>query len=351
MKLFKSILFGAIITLCGTTISAQGLELPADPAPDQFDFVHRTLVVQYTGTKCPNCHYMIKALDQLKVDANYKNKFNLAVCHSYGGDPMLLDPDNVTALYSLGEIPRALVGFTEKINSTTEELCLSHLKKAIDNSLQWKIRAGIAVNSKLEGNTLTVKAALKAAKSEDEYSLGCWLLEDGIMESQSSMGTISHDEVIRFAEKAYGNDIGVVEKGETAETTFTIPMNNGWKKENCKLLLYVCFKTSGKTYIGNAITVPLEKAVPYEYQSLNAINEVEANNDIQIAYLSGDQLEVSATSPIEEVVIYNMQGRLMLQLTPQTEVVSLSLSSLPAGVYTLRATHDNDVKTQKIIKP
>ncbi len=82
-----------------------------------------------------------------------------------------------------------------------------------------------------------------------------------------------------------------------------------------------------------------------------AIDEIESTNELQIVYRSGDnQLEVVATSPIESIAVYNLQGRLMLQLLPRTEVVSLTLSDLPAGIYMVRAGNAENLKTQKIIK-
>ncbi len=350
MKLFKNILFGAIIILSSVTISAQELTLPTDSKPEGLDFVQRTLVLQYTGTTCPHCHNMIRAIEQLLEDDTYNNKFHLAVCHNYNGDdPLYLDPDNVREIYPLGEHPRVIVGFTEKVTSANTTVSVNNLKSAIDNSLARKVRAGIAVNSALNENTLTVKAELKSAK-EEEFSLGCWLLEDGVSAPQSNMGSITHNDGIRFAEKPYGNELGTIDVGGTATTTFTITLEEGWKKENCHLILFACYKTSGRWVITNTIVAPLNTAVPYEYLTPGAIDEVNANDKLQVAYLPGEQMEVVAPTLMKELAVYNMQGQLMVQLKPESETALLSLSDLPTGVYTLRANLDNKIITEKIIK-
>ncbi len=82
-----------------------------------------------------------------------------------------------------------------------------------------------------------------------------------------------------------------------------------------------------------------------------AIDEVESTSELQIVYRSGDnQLEVVAASPIESLAVYNLQGHLMLQLSPRTEIVSLTLADLPAGIYIVRVGNAENLKTQKIIK-
>ncbi len=356
MKLFRSIFFGVVITLLGTMASAQELTLPADPQPASVDFAHRTLVLQYTGTGCPYCINMIKPIDALLNDNNYNDLFHVAVCHRFNeDDPMYLNPDNVSQLCPNGGYPRALVGFTEQ--TATAGDIRTTLIRQIAACLSREVKAGIAVNSKLEGNTLTVKAQLKAV-TEGKFTIGCWLLEDDITAYQSSMGTITHNNAIRVADKAYGNEVGTVKAGETADTDFTITLKEGWKKENCHLLVFACvhsdYTSAGMRYdakyiITNVITAPLNTAVPYEYLSNSAIDEVEVNNEIQIIAL-GDQVEVTATSPIEDVAVYNMQGRLMQQLSPSAKSISFSLDNLPAGVYMVRVQNAMGIKTEKIIK-
>ncbi len=357
MKLFKSILFGAIITLCSITISAQSLEVPADPAPNQLDFEHRTLIVQYTGTTCPYCYQMIESLNYLSNDNRYNDLFHLAVCHQYRNDPMNLTPDNISALSPTEGVPRVLVGFTEEFLNYGSENNKTKLISRINTCLSREMMAGLAVNSKVEGNTLKVKAQLKAVK-EGKFSIGCWLLEDGIYEAQVNMGMINHNNVIRVAEEARGKEVGTVQAGKTADTEFTITLQDGWNKEKCHLLLFACVhseysnidgKHDAEYIINNVITAPLNTAVPYKYLSNSAIDEIEANDEIQVAYWGG-QLEVAATSPIKTLAIYNIQGQLMLQLAPATDSISLSLNDLPTGVYTVRVGNAQTVKTQKIIK-
>ncbi len=353
LKLLKHFLLGATIAFSGIVINAQELSVPADPAPNQLDFVQRTLVIQYTGIDCPNCPAMIRAIEGLVEDETYSNKYCLLVNHGYKPTNPLYPTgpndggDNLYVLYLPDSYPRALVGYTEKIDYCST----SALKTAIDNCLTREVKAGIAVNSKLEKNTLTIKAQLKAAKT-DEYVLSYCLLENGIEKVQAGgMGLITHNNVVRYTEYPTNTNLGTVNAGATADVTFSIPIKSDWKIENCHLVLWACSSINGDYKYGmvtNAIKAPLNTAIPYEYQSVSAIDKVEVN-DIQVDY-SSDQLDVTATSPIETLAIYNLQGKLMLQRTPATHSVSLSLNDLPAGAYIVRIGNAQTVKTQKIIK-
>lgn len=44
------------------------LTLPADPKPASISFSHRILLVQHTGTYCPNCPRLMTSLKELALD-------------------------------------------------------------------------------------------------------------------------------------------------------------------------------------------------------------------------------------------------------------------------------------------
>ncbi len=82
-----------------------------------------------------------------------------------------------------------------------------------------------------------------------------------------------------------------------------------------------------------------------------AIDEVELTTDLNIVYRPGDrQLDVAATSPIENLAVYLLHGHLMLLFSPRTEPILGALDDLPAGIYVVRAGNAENIKTEKIIK-
>ncbi len=365
MKLFKNLLLCATIACTGLVASAQEVTLPTDPKPEGFDFVHRTLILHYTGTTCSSCHPLIYAKDIIKEDATYGSQAFWAAYHGYSAeDPMYYKTAEMSDFNpdSRKGYPSVRVGFSEVPPHTNMNSYVSNLKECLDTCMDRELMAGLAVNSKVEGNTLTVKAELKAVK-EGNFTIGCWLVEDNIDETQlmekGKVIEMTHMDVIRFTASVYGNEVGTVKAGEKANTSFSINLHEAWKQKNCRLLIYACVyqeytdiwgKTGEDYIIANVISAPLNKAVPYEYIVPGAIEGIEATNEIQIAYLAGDQVEVTAASPLKDVTVYNLQGEVVLQISPATESTTLSLGTLSAGAYIVRADDGKSQKTQKIIK-
>ena len=59
------------------------LTLPADPKPASISFSHRILLVQHTGTYCPNCPRLMTSLKELALDETYAAKYHHVAAHSY----------------------------------------------------------------------------------------------------------------------------------------------------------------------------------------------------------------------------------------------------------------------------
>ena len=63
-----------------------------------------------------------------------------------------------------------------------------------------------------------------------------------------------------------------------------------------------------------------------------------------------DQLQLSYSTPIQQVDIFNAEGELVFSETPDTEEASLQISQFPAGIYIVRITSGNQIITRKFVK-
>ena len=63
-----------------------------------------------------------------------------------------------------------------------------------------------------------------------------------------------------------------------------------------------------------------------------------------------DRLHLSYSTPIQQVDILNAEGELLHRETPSSENVSLQVGHLPAGIYMVRITTEEQVFTKKFIK-
>ncbi len=83
----------------------------------------------------------------------------------------------------------------------------------------------------------------------------------------------------------------------------------------------------------------------------SSIEEVIEESALTIAYLPADRaVSVVSTQPLVSVQVYNLQGRLVEQVAPQTTSVMVPLGDTPAGVYVVLARTGESVQTAKIIK-
>ncbi|MDL2228466.1 T9SS type A sorting domain-containing protein [Odoribacter sp. OttesenSCG-928-L07] len=87
----------------------------------------------------------------------------------------------------------------------------------------------------------------------------------------------------------------------------------------------------------------------FEY-SPGGINEI-LSEDINI-YPNPvtDNLTVKYSENIDELKIFDLHGKLHLQLAPKKEIVDIDMSLFPTGVYFIRIVSDNKVGINKVIK-
>ena len=249
-------------------------ELPADPQPGSTDFSHRILLLQHTGTACPNCPQLMASLKTLSEDDSYTAKYQHVAAHSYNqSDPAYSKAaDNLSQAFCSGYYPELTFNLTKE--STGTSLAVEVIKSHIDNLHQDAADAGIAASVLLTGSNLGVNVQIKAAK-ENKYRIAVWVLEDGIRARQDGafedwMNT--HSNAVRAMAgstlnlRIYGENVDVLKKGETASKSFVIALEDGWNVENCKVMVLVNAATEdGRYNLANCAICPIGESVSYKY--------------------------------------------------------------------------------------
>lgn len=97
-KRFLSILAAAVIAFIGCGEENTGIhdpvepdetgipEIPADPQKENTSFTHRIMLLQHTGTYCPNCPKLMSSLKEVAEDKAYSDKYHHVAAHSYNQD-------------------------------------------------------------------------------------------------------------------------------------------------------------------------------------------------------------------------------------------------------------------------
>lgn len=263
-----------------TTISAVEFSVPdapEDPQPDNTSFVHRVLITQFTGLGCGYCPFMIAALEDVRKSDEYADKFVLAACHTYSGDPFQPDValDNAMGVNSY---PYVNFDFQTGFGNFGYNSNVSNIKKNIDKSLSVDAGAGISVGMEVSGNQLVARAMVKASRS-GSFRVGAWVLENGLTGTQANYGMKgdyefnTHNNVIRHVNSRYsgsdysGYEVGALAAGGVGEHLFTITLDKNWNVKNCHVVFFVT-ELVGKGYVvTNAIDIPAKScSIPFEYK-------------------------------------------------------------------------------------
>lgn len=250
------------------------LEIPADPQPQSTDFSHRIMLLQHTGTACPNCPRLMTSLREIADDPAYAAKYQHVASHSYNTD----DPAWSEAAKKISDaFCKAYPELTFNLSGETtgDDTSVATIKRYIDQLHKESADAGIAAAAQVNGNTLSVKVQVKAA-TENSYRVAAWILEDDIKAQQSSNGALeewmhTHENALRaFSGSSlnlgiYGEKLGTLKAGETAEKDLTIEIQKDWKVENCKVFILVNSSKDGKFDVANSTICPIGGNVAYQY--------------------------------------------------------------------------------------
>lgn len=250
-------------------------ELPDDPQPSGTSFRHRIVLLQHTGTYCPNCPALMASLKTLSEDEAYAEKYQHVAAHSYNEDGDLAYSTaaaNLSQAFCSGYYPELTFNLTT--DNTGTSLSVETIKKHIDELHKDAADAGIAAAVSGSGNGLGINVQVKSAK-ENQYRIAVWVLEDDIrcrQEGASEEWMNTHSNAVRAMAgktlnlRIYGEKVGTLKPGETAEKAFTIGLEDGWVAENCKVLIVVnAAGSDGRYDLVNCAVCPIGEAITYRY--------------------------------------------------------------------------------------
>lgn len=258
----------------GTILSVP--ELPSDSRPESTSFNHRILLLQHTGTYCPNCPALMKSLRKLAEDEDYAEKYHHVASHSYNesGDPAYSQAaKNLSQVFCSGYYPELTFNLTAE--STGTSIAVETIREEIDARHKEMTDVGICAASAVAEGNINVNVGVKSAKG-GEFRIAVWLLEDGIRARQEGAGEDwmhTHGNAVRdmagktVNNRIYGEKVNL-EAGKTAGFPFAIPLDKTWKAENCKVIILVNAATSeGKYDLVNCALCPADGTLEYDYKN------------------------------------------------------------------------------------
>lgn len=261
-----------------------------DPNPSSTSFKRRAMVMQFTGTDCGYCPYIIEPLETMAADAAYKDKFSWAAIHTFNSDDPAAPCNSsdytklsfAAAYGGISGYPTVLFDLTSQVgNLGSVAVNLANLKKAVDNSVANPASAGISATMTLDENNRVVTARVSVkAKDAKVYRVSMWVLEDKIKGKQNGSTTIEwHDNALRYvARGADGsadyvgyplNDGKAMSAGQVCDYVFAVNISNqSIRLANCQLLFFVTTSVGNSyTVVNSAVTKDLKTAMPFEYNN------------------------------------------------------------------------------------
>lgn len=249
-------------------------ELPVDPYPDKTSFQHRIILLQHTGTACVNCPTLMTSLKALSEDEEYRDRYQHVAAHSYNDSDLAYSAAaaNLSQAFCSGYYPELTFNLTNENTGTS--LSVETIKSHIDALHSDEADAGISASVLKTGNSLGINVRVKSAK-KNQYRVAAWVLEDGIrsrQEGASEDWMSTHNNALRAMVgsslnlRIYGEKVGELDKGDSAEKSFVVPLDEGWNAENCKVLVVVnAARADGKYDLVNCEICPIGGNVPYKY--------------------------------------------------------------------------------------
>lgn len=242
--------------------------VPEDTDPSGKVFRHRMLLLQHTGTECPNCPRLMTQLRYLSEDEQYNGLYHHVASHSYNYS----DPAYTSAAATLSknfEVNR-YPWLTYNLTSAAE-MDFDKIRTTIDKLSEESAVAGVRAAVSLSGSYICANVSLKAGKA-GKYRLAAWLLEDNIRSAQSGADAQwqnVHENCLRVmagsnkTECIYGMNLGGFEAGESKDMLLAFDLEDQWKGQNCKVLFIA---VDADTYELITCTVcPVDGTINYEY--------------------------------------------------------------------------------------
>lgn len=230
------------------------------------DFFKNVLLFKFTNVNCSWCPMLAQAIE---IASETQPIVEVAIHSSVmGSDPMIKDEKLFSDFgkYFGNKLPWAFLDmFEQQIpEAVSSDQVISYVKPlALRPSY-----AGLSASAKADGSTVTATVNVTASSSKDLY-LGVMLVENGIRYSQkgSDLGAnYVHNHTYRAlaTETVYGESLGTLSNNQQVTKTYTFDASE-YNVDNCQIVCYVLYKDGNNYVATNAINVPMNDWVGYEF--------------------------------------------------------------------------------------
>lgn len=221
--------------------------------------VNKPVFFDYTSTGCPGCGSWGKPTFEMIKSTQNENIVPVSVHIKYG-DPMITDVSNAIARNRTGQFftPQLWINNTNgvvlsggRINSSSS---ITRIEDEIESIRRAEVQMQVGVTSIASEDEIVIRYKTKPLSDlEGEYYLGVYVMENGILERQSSspVNPTEHNNVIRASNQGgFGTLIPTEHTKLNAENegTFSFNIEDNWNMNELYATIIV-WKKNGDNYL------------------------------------------------------------------------------------------------------
>jgi len=254
--IYSTLMFFAMLFVACDIVETKGVYFTEQTSDNNVDtttlkFDKKVLLIEFTGHKCPNCpaaHAIVKNLQTIYGEKIIPFSIHAGILAKPQGSYSynFLTPEGTEMFNSFGitGIPTGIINSLDKNNLVSAEAWATQ----IDNTLLNSPTIGLTLTNSIVDNNIKTEINYTALEDiSSNLKLCAYLIEDSIVSKQDSMGipvlNYLHRHVFRdaFTATVWGDDIltATVLKGDKNTTTLSLPINEVWNLNNCKVITFI----------------------------------------------------------------------------------------------------------------
>ena len=339
------------LLLCCTFL---GGTLLAQEVPE----VQKSMLTKRTATWCTFCGSWGWTFFEDLIEDNSENA--LLVAAHFSGELQTPTSVAITTNYGGFSQPRFFVNNMDQgVNSGNTSTKRTEIKNAVDQAAAQAPIVNAGIIATLDGSTVTAKVKTTFFQNTSgEYYLGLYIIEDGVINFQTSQGdNAMHHNVLRtaFTDGHFGEVIaeGSIDAGTSLDREYSVDLNPGWISDNVKVVAIIWLKEGDN----------------YTFVNTNFVEEFSTPTSIANIQLEGAELVLAPTVTQStttvtvsldraldnaQLILTDVNGKLIRtiynnQLAQGEHSFLIEKSTLGSGLYFLSLNSEGKTLTKRLI--
>lgn len=245
-------------------------------------FYRKSLFMDFTSTGCQFCPYMAEAIEE--ATAAYPDRIVPVGCYStaLNGQIVWDQVANLEKKFGIDAYPTGIFNTIAKLKHSPDNntIIVDLAKEAVES---YKANTSISAKSQLSGNSLKVDITVNA-RTKNNYKVNAWVLEDKVIQSQTTTEGIvkdfEHNHIGRYSlTDINGDQVSLENKSsKTISLSGTLPSDIK-NISNAYLVIFITYSGNPEvknvtqaeyknfgTIVDNAFTLPLNGSLDIRYE-------------------------------------------------------------------------------------